>query len=52
MSGHEKRGILALVAYSGLPRRRALAELGLPRSTYYRWLKRQREGRLEDQKGG
>jgi putative transposase len=26
--------------------------LGLPRSTYYRWLKRQIEGRLEDRKGG
>jgi transposase InsO family protein len=26
--------------------------LGLPRSTYYRWLKRQAEGRLEDRKGG
>ena len=26
--------------------------MGLPRSTYYRWLKRQREGRLEDRKGG
>jgi len=52
MSAHDKRGILALVADSGLPRRRALAELGLPRSTYYRWLKRQREGWLEDRKGG
>jgi len=52
MSAHDKRGILALVANSGLPCRRALAELGLPRSTYYRWLKRQREGRLEDRKGG
>jgi transposase InsO family protein len=26
--------------------------LGLPRSTYYRWLKRQTERRLEDRKGG
>jgi transposase InsO family protein len=41
-----------LVADSGLPCRRALAQLGLPRSTYYRWLKRQIEGRLEDRKGG
>ncbi len=52
MSAQDKEGILALVADSGLPRRRALAELGLPRSTYYRWLKRQVEGMLEDQRGG
>jgi len=52
MSAMEKSEILALVASSGLPRRRALAELGLPRSTYYRWLKRRSEGTLEDRKGG
>ena len=52
MSAQEKREILTLVAYSGLPRRRALAQLGLPKSTYYRWLRRQAEGRLHDRKGG
>jgi putative transposase len=52
VSAAEKRKILALVAESGLPRRRALVHLGLPKSTYYRWLKRQTEGRLEDRKGG
>jgi putative transposase len=52
VSAAEKRKILALVADSGLPRRRALEQLGLPRSTYYRWLKRQGEGRLQDKKGG
>jgi putative transposase len=52
MSVVEKREILALVAESGLPRRRALAQLRLSRSTYYRWLKRQGEGRLQDKKGG
>jgi putative transposase len=52
MSAQGKREILALVADSGLPRRRALAELRLPSSTYYRWLKRESEGRLEDRKGG
>jgi putative transposase len=51
VSAVEKREILALVADSGLPRRRALAQLGLPKSTYYRWLKRQTEGRLQDNKG-
>jgi len=48
----ERGEILALVADSELPCRRALAQLGLPRSTYYRWLKRQTEGRLGDRKGG
>ncbi|TLN23514.1 DDE-type integrase/transposase/recombinase [bacterium] len=52
MSAGEKREIIALVADSGLPRRRALAQLGLPKSTYYRWLRRQSKGRLEDSKGG
>jgi len=52
VSAAEKRKILALVADSGLPRRRALIHLGLPKSTYYRWLMRQSEGRLQDKKGG
>ena len=52
MSAVEKSEILALVADSGLPRRRALENLGLPRSTYYRWLKRQGEGSLQDKQGG
>jgi putative transposase len=52
MSAVEKGQILAMVADSGLPRRKALEHLGLPRSTYYRWLKRQSEGRLWDSKGG
>ena len=52
MSAVEKSEILAMVASSGLPRRKALEHLGLPRSTYYRWLKRQSEGRLPDKKGG
>jgi len=52
VSAHEKGEILALVADSGLPRRRALRELGLPKSTFYRWLRRQDEGRLWDKKSG
>jgi len=52
VSAVEKSEILALVADSGLPRRKALEHLGLPRSTYYRWLRRQGEGRLQDKKGG
>jgi len=52
VSAVEKSEILALVADSGLPRRKALEQLRLPRSTYYRWLKRRSEGRLQDKKGG
>lgn len=52
MSAQDKSEILALVSDSGLPRRRALVQLGLPKSTYYRWLSRQTEGRLQDNKGG
>src|SRR5512137_524133 len=52
MSAEGKAEILALVTRSGLPRSRALAQLRLPRSTYYRWLKRLAEGRLKDKKGG
>jgi len=52
VSAKEKSEIIALVTGSELPCRRTLTQLGLPRSTYYRWLKRQTEGRLEDRKGG
>jgi len=52
VSAQGKGEILALVADSGLPCSRALAQLGLARSTYYRWLERQTGGRLEDRKGG
>jgi len=52
MSAEGKADILTLVADSGLPKSRALAQLRLPRSTYYRWLKRLSEGRLKDKKGG
>ena len=52
MSAEGKAEIITLVSRSGLPCSRALAQLRLPRSTYYRWLKRLSEGRLEDKKGG
>jgi putative transposase len=47
----EKERILALVAGSSLARRQVLAQLGTARSTYYRWLKMQGEGRLNDANG-
>ena len=38
MSGAEKAEVLTKVASSGLSKRRGLGDLGVPRSTYYRWL--------------
>jgi RNA-directed DNA polymerase len=52
VSAAGKAEIIALVTHSGLPCSRALAQLRLPRSTYYRWLKRLSVGKLEDRKGG
>jgi len=52
MSAEGKEEIICLVDQSGLPRIKALAQLKLPRSTYYRWLKRLSEGQLKDRKGG
>jgi len=46
MSAEGKAEIITLVGQSGLPRSRALAQLRLPRSTYYRWLKRLSEAGL------
>jgi len=52
VSARGKSEILALVANSGLPRRRAIIQLAVAKSTYYRWLAREAEGRLQDKKGG
>jgi transposase InsO family protein len=52
VSAEGKTEIITLVTKSGLSCSRALAQLRLPRSTYYRWLKRLSEGRLKDKKGG
>ena len=49
MSAAEKTMILATVASSTLPRRQVLRELGVPKSTYYRWLRRPQ---LDDRPGG
>ena len=42
MSGADKASILARVASSPVSKRAMLRELGVPKSTYYRWLKRPR----------
>jgi len=49
MSAGDKARILAAVAISLLSKSQALAELGIPRRTYYNWIRQQREGRV---KGG
>ena len=41
MSVLEKADVLTKVASSPLPKRKVLRDLGIPKSTYYRWLKRQ-----------
>ena len=44
--------MLTRVASSPLPKRRVLGELGVPRSTYYRWLRRKNQHGLADHAGG
>ena len=52
MSAAEKAEVLTKVASSPLPKRKILVELGIPKSTYYRWLRRQDHQGLEDLEGG
>ena len=52
MSAVEKAGVLTKVASSALPKREVLRDLGVPKSTYYRWLRRQAHQGLEDHAGG
>ena len=49
MSATEKAEVLTKVTSSPLPKRKVLRELGIPKSTYYRWLK---QPRLDDRPGG
>jgi len=49
MSGVDKASILARVASWPVPKRQVLRDLGVPKSTYYRWLKLLR---LYDRPGG
>ena len=43
-SASEKREIIDLVENSSLPVRRTLDQLGIPKSTFYGWYERYREG--------
>ena len=52
MSAPEKAEVVTKVSSSPLPKRKALRELGIPKSTYYRWLRRQDQQGLEDRPGG
>ena len=52
MSGAEKAEVLTRVASSPLPKRRVLRELNVPKSTYYRCLRRQDLYGLEDRAAG
>tara|TARA_Y100000310_G_scaffold304917_1_gene344546 strand:+ start:73 stop:1041 length:969 start_codon:yes stop_codon:yes gene_type:complete len=52
MSAAEKAEVLTKVASSPLPKRKVLRELGIPKSTYYRWLSHQDHQGLEDHAGG
>ena len=50
MSTDEKAQVLEKVEASRGPKRKVMAELGVPKSTYYRWRARQSQGRLEDRR--
>ena len=52
MSATEKAEVLTKVASSPRSRRKVLRELGIPKSTYYRWLRRQDQQGLDDRPGG
>ncbi len=45
MSANERAGVLAAVAASPLSKRQALAEIGIPRRTYYNWIRREKESK-------
>jgi transposase InsO family protein len=47
MSAQEKSDVLAMVEETRFGKRRLLARLRVPRSTYYRWRARERQGKRE-----
>ena len=47
MSANERAGVLGIVSASPLSKRQALAEIGIPRRTYYNWVRREKQSKLE-----
>ena len=52
MSADEKTEVLERVEASPGSRRKVMAELGIPKSTYYRWRARLSQGGFEDRSSG
>jgi len=50
MNASERAGLLAVVTTSPLSKSQALAEMGIPRRTYYNWVRREKENKLGDGK--
>ncbi len=50
MNASEKAGVLAVVAASPLSKSQALAEMGIPRRTYYNWVRREQRSKSGDGK--
>ena len=50
MNIQERAEVLATVTASPLNKRKALAEMGIPRRTYYNWVRREQQSRLGDGK--
>jgi len=48
MSAEEKVRVLSKVAASPLSKSQALAEMGIPRRTYYNWVRREKESELRE----
>ena len=47
MSASEIAEVLSALALSPLSKSRVLEEMGIPRSTYYNWIKREKEKGIE-----
>ena len=51
MNESEKAGVLSMVAASPLSKRQALSEMGIPRRTYYNWVRQEKRSKLRDING-
>ena len=48
MSAPEGVGVLAMVSVLSLSKSQTLAEIGIPRRTYYNWVRREKQSKLGD----